>query len=140
MPKSKHRHKREGKAISHPGRGKVASYNESRELKRYRRFKSIYTDEFYEQFRDSMPEQTGYLLDILSDEIFDLDTWSLQTGSKSELFDDFIHPIKGTEPSTTEMAENALAFLVQHEMICIDGDDITIHPRFHTLLRESEHP
>jgi hypothetical protein len=139
MPKSKHRHKGSGKALRHPGKGRLLQGNPMMLDDGYGRSKQIFQDEFYEQFRSSMPADTDLLIDILFENAFDWRAQTPTTASKTKTFAEFTtdkYREEGEAPLTVEMAETALGFLVEHEMVSVSGDDITLHQRFIPLLTE----
>jgi hypothetical protein len=143
MPKSKHRHKGSGKALRHPGKGRSLPGNPMMLDDGYGRSKQIFQDEFYELFRSSMPVDTDLLIDILFENVFDWRTRTPSTASRDETFAEFTNDEyrdEGEDLRTIEMAEIALGFIVEHEMVCVDGDEITLHPRFIPLLTEHGEP
>jgi hypothetical protein len=136
MPVSKHRHKPGGKAIKHPGRGKQPkppppSPEEEAELA----FDDAYTIPFHKKFPEP-PHHAGYLLDLISAAAFAFSGGApvLSSVSKATMFEQFAEPVGDPDvddgPPTLADADAALAFLVEQEMVKVDGDQITVPARF----------
>ena len=141
MPKSKHRRKPGvGKSVAHPGRARpLVQPPLSPGEKTWRRLVALYHRPFHERWRDGQ-DDACVMLDLA--EVFDSETGAFQTISKAALFAAFMEPLEDefgeTEVSKTiEDAEAALRFLIEQEMLVVDGDDVAIHPRFPDMLEGS---
>jgi hypothetical protein len=133
MPKSKHRRKTGGKSIKHPGR--VRQLRERAERSAESQFNERYRYALHRQF----PNETaaGFMVDLLSDTVQFIgaaaEFWPV---AKAELFRQFMEPVDAPdtddeiEPYTFETAETALAFLVEHGMAEVSGDEVSIPDRF----------
>ena len=78
------------------------------------------------------------MLDAITDAVYDPYTLQLCPVAKDPLFAEFMQPYEhndGTEiVRTPEQAETALRYLVTCELIAVDGDMVSFHPRFADLL------
>ena len=127
MPQSKHRHKSGGKATKRLG---AAAKKEMRDLL-IEYFKESYFLPFCEKFRDNDPCDSQSLLLYFTMLALGQEDIVIAPVEKNRLFGIFTSDIgDGSLPRTTETAEAALAFLIEERMILIDGDQITVHPRF----------
>ena len=143
MPRSKHRRKPGGKAVKHPGRGKLPSVSSGADpdIDLWYRFEAKYIASFHERFPND-PLGAGYMLGLIADLAFvPAEGGRLVPASKAEVFREFMLPID-YDPSalegeplppkheTPESAEAALAFLVEHSMVVVTGDDIIVPAQF----------
>jgi len=136
MPKTKHRRKTRGKAVPHPGRSQpVGGFTPLTELKvmgLWRRFTEGYGGAFREQYPDGGPGDAGYLLELIQEKAFVLPgKGSLRPISKAEVFRDFMRPadLEDLEQESALPARDtdiALALLVKHGLIEVDGDTLTV--------------
>jgi hypothetical protein len=153
MPKSKHRRKAGGKSVQHPGRSRshdsplsVAELDEISSPpvtafdKILGRYFDAYLGPFHQQAHPEC-EYAGELLDLVSDATFDPATPAFHTANKTELLQTFISRTEikdGCEISRTlEEAETALHYLAEKEMVVVDGDAVSTHPRFGYLVSAS---
>lgn len=145
MPRSKHRRKPGGKAIKNPGRGRPGPMRApAPSLDAYGLLRARVSAPFYKAWPDD-PHHAGYLLDIILGESamgegsHPVVTWSV---SKAAVFSEFVEPFEnedGTESVLTDAdAEAALAFLIEQEMVRVEGDSIALHPRFDEPTAQSE--
>jgi hypothetical protein len=131
MPRSKHRHKNQGKAIKRPGQHAkppalpVALPDEGLE-KEYFAFAENYSDKVHAQFPDT---DADVLLDMIASSAFDADTKLVSPVAKAEVFKLFTNDGKH-ETATPEAAEAALAFLVEHGYALVEGDRIFVPAQF----------
>jgi hypothetical protein len=113
MPKSKHRRKAGGKSVQHPGRRRC-------------------TLDASTLMSCSMP---------VWDATFDPHTPAFHTASKAELFQTFVSRIETKDGNrigrTLDEAEAALRYLVEKEMVVVDGAAVSTHPRFAYLVGAS---
>jgi hypothetical protein len=130
MPKSKHRRKAGGKSIAHPGRGRPFKSFESQETRAFGQFIDGYTRPFLQQFPNE--EDANYLLDLISDEAFTFynGTTAFRPVTKADMVREFTEPVRGEPPNTPQMAESALAFLVEQGMVEVADDQIIVPTRF----------
>jgi hypothetical protein len=141
MPKSKHRRKPGGKSIMHPGRGKQSKLLIA-ERRAERQFIERYRSEFPREFPN---EPAGLMLDLLSCTVqFNGEVAEFQPIAKAELFRQFVEPVDlppdiddEIEVYTLETAETALAFLVEHGMAEVSGDEVSIPDRFRQHIVDS---
>lgn len=142
MPKSKHRRKAGGKSMQHPGRSRLHGSPPSvtaldGNLDRYF---DAYLGPFHQQAHPEC-EFADELLDAVSDATFDPHTPAFHTASKAELFQTFVSRIEMKDGNrisrTLEEAEAALHYLVEKEMVVVDGDAVSTHPRFGYLVGAS---
>jgi hypothetical protein len=147
MPRSKHRHKKGGKAIRHPGRVREAAMPAMtpEELAR-RRFSELYTAPFFRQFGHDDPRRAGLMLDIIAEAAFNIIAAAafnmsgpalaladmLVPVSRQAAFEEFMALVEEEGKPPLEMAEAALGCLVEQRMVLVDDDRITVHPRFLT--------
>jgi hypothetical protein len=87
-------------------------------------------------------ESAGELLDLVSDATFDPATPAFHAASKAELLQVFVSRTWTNEDGrqisrTLEEAETALRYLTEKEMIVVDGDVVSTHPRFAYLVAAS---
>jgi hypothetical protein len=138
MPKSKHRHKGSGKSVKKPGQVKqaVETAAQRAELRAFSQFRKSYTFPFYEKFSDK--EGAGFMLDLIYDSVVGLNDGQLTFSSvtKADLFEEFTQPTEGEfidDPITqytADQAEEVIAFLLDQDMIEVDGDQIMVASRF----------
>jgi hypothetical protein len=138
MPRSKHRHKAGGKSVTRPGqRRPVKAPPVPAGQAAWDKFGEVYYGPFHKRWPG---HDAGYMLDIIAEDIFDEDTASFRATSKKAVFDTFLEPVPDFDgspdpsPPSSDQAEPALNFLLQEEMIVIDGDAISIHPRFQDVM------
>jgi hypothetical protein len=133
MPRSKHRRKAGGKAIKRPGHGKPPREMPlSADTIAFMRFGEIYRVPFHAAWPD---HQAGYMVDLVSDAGFDSITRTFHAVSRDKLFAEFMEPLEEEEDGspvafTLDEATAALAFLVEQDMVVVDGDQVLIPPRF----------
>lgn len=140
MPRSKHRRKPGGKSLKRPG--------QSRQMRQQpltawevalERFYAAYKQPFYEQWPDTQ-EAVFLMLDLVADTIFDPNTLAFSAVNIDPIFEDFVGPYMGEDGSTIvltiEDAAAALGSLVEREMVALDGNLISIHPRFANMLAD----
>ena len=104
-----------------------------------------YRRRYREAIHDDLDEVAECLVDMILEETFGFDgqALELQPASKSSLLDDLTTPLfqmslENPEPDfTVEQGEAALAFLLERDLIEIDGDRITLPLRFAGDLPES---
>ncbi len=113
MPASKHRRRPGGKSVAHPGRGKPP-----REEVPVDRQQRAIAERFYRQFGHEHP--AGFMLDLALGILADS-----PRASRAAITAEFLE-----EESTAQQADEAWAFLVAQEIVTIDGDTVTLHPRF----------
>jgi hypothetical protein len=135
MPRSKHRRKAGGKAVRNPGRAKVPNHGYRYEVAAWDRFTDAYTRPFNERHPDD--DDAGYMLGIIAENAFTFDrVASLGPVSRADAITEFVTFEADDEfgdpapPKTAAGAEAALARLVEHGMIELDGDQIIIPERF----------
>ena len=136
MPRSKHRHKAGGKSVARPGQRQTVRV---RPVSAAEAAWDKFGDAYYGPFHKRWPNhEAGYLLDIISDDVFNAGTASFRSASKKAVFDRFLEPLSDFDGSveilSPAQADAALAFLIQEEMIVIDGDAISVHPRFQDVM------
>jgi hypothetical protein len=111
------------------------------------RYVRAYVVPFHKQWI-GRTDGAGFLLDLAADAFFDpADPTQFQTASKRAVFYAFLEPpafdlpLDENSPQlpslTQEDAERALAFLVEQTMVVVDGDAVSIHPRFGDILNQS---
>ena len=140
MPRSKHRHKAGGKSVARPGqRRSIRMPPVSASEAAWKKFRDAYLRPFHKRWPDA-DHDPGYMLDIIADDIFDADTAAFRPASKKSVFDRFLEPLEDFDgspdpsPLSPDQAEPALTFLIQEEMIVVDGDVIAVHPRFQDVM------
>jgi hypothetical protein len=144
MPRSKHRRKAGGKSVKRPGSNRPARVSPmTAEDRAYTRIAETYGGPFHRQWPDGAGG-AGLMLDVVSDAIFDLDPPAIRTASKETVFSTYLEPFEGDEESTDvltpEGAAAALSFLVKQNMVVVEGDMISIHPRFADMFSGSSAP
>jgi hypothetical protein len=108
---------------------------------RWEHYRAAIADPF---FRQSHPEcdYAGELLDLVADAVYDSYTPQFRPTGKDALFAEFIEPYEredGVEiVRTLEEAETALRYLVKLDLVVVDGDMVSFHPRFADLLDETK--
>ena len=72
------------------------------------------------------------MLDLISDAAFTFynRTTAFRPVTKADMFREFIEPVQGEPPNTLQMAELALAFLVEQGMVEVADDQIIVPTRF----------
>jgi hypothetical protein len=102
-------------------------------------FGDAYLRPFHRQWRDRA--QAGYMLDLVAEAIFAPDTFTFYATEKAVVLPAFLAPWEeddGTSVNwTLEDADAALRFLVEENMVVMDGDLIWVHPRFADMLAGS---
>ena len=80
--------------------------------------------------------------DIESHATFGIHTPGFYPASKAELFQAFARPVELSDGSqhvrTLEQAETALRYLVKQQMVVVDRDLVSAHPRFAHLTDASK--
>ena len=140
MPRSKHRRKPGGKSVRRPGRDKTVRVSLMTTWDRaFARIGEVFSGPFHAQWRDGAGG-AGFMLDLVSDAIFDLEPPTVGTASKARIFAAYLAPFEDDEDSTDDLtpegAEAALNFLVEQTMVVVDGDVISIHPRFAAMFAD----
>jgi hypothetical protein len=145
MPKSKHRRKPGGKSVKHPGMAQASRTRQEQAnaaLLRAPPILTAYHAEAFKIFGSDDPQSACYMADLIEEWYDEPVPLAKIVAMKDELFAAFVKPHEGSagpvelslfgpEPiRTVEEAETALALLVKHELVKVDGDRITIHPRF----------
>ena len=129
MPVSKHRRKPGGKSVRHPGRGKVPPIPPlPPDLQAWQKFR----DGYIAPFRAALEGNTvaHEVVDMIADRAWQ-DNAPLQAVSKAEVLRELAQPIDELCPGrTAEEVERALAFLIEHGMVEVAGDQITVPARF----------
>jgi hypothetical protein len=143
MPRSKHRRKPGGKSVKRPGRNKPVRVTPMAARDHaYAKFRAVYHRPFMEQWPDQ--DAADEMLDIVSDAILDLDTLRFRAVDKTLVLPTFVESYEAEDGSlvtrTSEDAEAALSFLVEQSMVVVDGDMISIHPRFAGLFADPPVP
>ncbi len=133
MPRSKHRRKAGGKAVKRPGHGKPPREMPlSANVIAFRRFSEIYGAPFH--VAGPAHQAAHFMLDLVADAGFNSFTRTFNAISKDALFADFMEPLEEEDGSplafTLDQAAAALAFLVEQDMVVVDGDQVLIPPRF----------
>jgi hypothetical protein len=141
MPKSKHRRKPGDKSVRRPGSNKPARVSPVAARDRaYVRFLNVYRQPFREDWPDQ--DAASEMLDIVSDAVFNLDTLSFHAVNKDVAFQVFVQPCDAEDGSfltrTSENAEAALGFLLEQQMVVVNGDMISIHPMFADMFASSD--
>jgi hypothetical protein len=134
MPRPKHRRKPGGKSVKHPGRGKPGwELPMTASEAALQKFTDTFCRPFHQQWRER-DERVSYMLDLVAEAIFDPDAPTFRTFNKNVVLPTFLAPFEEEDGSsvtwTPEDADAALSVLAQQEMVVIDGDLISIHPRF----------
>jgi hypothetical protein len=103
----------------------------------WKRYQDAYIGPFPQQ-RPPDSEHVSELLDIVSEAIFARDTISFRVVGKDEVFQTFLEPYENEYGiqivRTLEQADDALRFLVEQETVTVDGEWVSIHPRFADVL------
>jgi hypothetical protein len=107
--------------------------------KAWSRWIDAYTGPFHREWEHH--QAAGYMLDLVSGQIFDPATLAFRPVRKDEVFPEFMEPLEDDEKGTTTTwtladAETALTFLVEQNMVVVDGDMIAVHPRFADLFAD----
>src|ERR1700760_2088968 len=125
MPVSKHRRKPGGKSVRHSGRGKApARPLLPPDVEAWRKFREGYAAPFFAATEGQ--DDAHDALDIITEH-----AWQYKDPpkavSKATVLCEMAEPIDDYHPGrTAEETERALALLVEHGMIEVDGDQITI--------------
>jgi hypothetical protein len=129
MPVSKHRRKPGGRSLHHPGRGKALTRPLlPPDVEAWRKFRAAYAVPFFEATEGQ--DDAHCALDIITEYAWQYNDPMLAV-SKATVLREMSEPIEGHHPGrTAEEAERALALLVEHGMIEVNGDQITIPARF----------
>jgi hypothetical protein len=129
MPVSKHRRKRGGKSVRHPGRGKVPTIPPlPPDLQAWRKFHDGYIGPFRAALEGNMVAHE--VVDMIAERAWQ-DNAPLKAVSKAEVLRETAQPIDDLYPGrTAEETERALAFLVEQGMVEVAGDQITVPARF----------
>jgi hypothetical protein len=127
MPRSKHRRKPGvGKSIKHPGRGKAPRWTTGPNLEAYHRMRAAVVEPFYREHGES-----DAAAELLRDVISEL--WHAPITSRADATARILEPFEemdGTDPTfTPEQVEAGWVVLVEREIVAIDGDTVTVHPR-----------
>jgi hypothetical protein len=105
----------------------------------WRRFSDAYLGPFHQEWPDAAGG-AGAMLDIVADAFFDPDQPTFRAVDKDAVFPTFMDPDEGEDGNpvirTREDAEAALGILVEESMVAVDGDMISIHPRFANVLAD----
>lgn len=105
------------------------------------RYFAAYLDAFYQQAHPEC-DYADELLDIVSYATFDIRMARFHSVSKTDLFQTFVDPVALPDGSqhvrTLEEAETALQYLAEREMVVVDGDVVSAHPRFAYLANTHE--
>ena len=129
MPVSKHRRKRGGKSVRHPGRGKVPTIPPlPPDLQAWQKFH----DGYIAPFRAVLEGNTvaHEVADLIADRAWQYNA-PLQAVSKAEVLQEMAQPTDDLCPGrTVEEVERALAFLVEQGMVEVEGDQIIVADRF----------
>ena len=131
MPVSKHRHKPGGKSVRHPGRSRSKVPTRPPlppNMQAWQRFRDKYTAPFFAATEGQ--EDAHYALDIIAAHAWRYNA-PPRAVSKTKVIREMAEPIEDDHPGrTAEEAERALAFLVEHGMVEMEGDQITVPARF----------
>jgi hypothetical protein len=129
MPVSKHRRKPGGKSMCHPGRGKVPPIPPlPPDLQAWQKFHDGYIAPFRVALEGNMVAHE--ILDLIADRAWQYNA-PLQAVSKAEVLRELAQPIDELCPGrTAEEVERALAFLIEHGMVEVAGDQISVPARF----------
>jgi hypothetical protein len=129
MPVSKHRRKPSGKSMRHPGRRKVVTIPLlPPDMQAWQKFRAAYTAPFFAATEGQ--DDAQYALDIITEH-----AWQYKAPpkavSKATVLREMAEPIEDYHPGrTAEETERALAFLVEHGMVEMEGDQITVPAQF----------
>jgi len=129
MPVSKHRRKPGGKSVRHPGRGKVPTIPPlPPDLQAWQKFRDGYIAPFLVALEGNMVAHE--ILDLIADRAWQYHA-PLQAVSKAEVLRELAQPLDDLCPGrTAEEVERALAFLIEHGMVEVAGDQISVPARF----------
>ena len=129
MPVSKHRRKRGGKSVRHPGRGKVPTIPPlPPDLQAWRKFRDGYIAPFRAALEGNMVAHE--IVDLIADRAWQYNA-PLQAVSKAEVLRELAQTIDELCPGwPAEEVERALAILVEQRMVEVEGDQITVPARF----------
>ena len=129
MPVSKHRRKPGGKSVRHPGRGKVPPIPPlPPDLQAWQKFRDGYIAPFRVALEGNMVAHE--ILDLIADRAWQYHA-PLQAVSKAAVLRELAQPIDELCPGrTAEEVERALAFLIEHGMVEVAGDQISVPARF----------
>ncbi len=135
MPRSKHRRKVGKKAIRNPGRKKGIGRAIGREFSVFSQFNQRYRENASHHLEN---EEIAFLIDLIVEEafVFEADKMALKPISKVQLFEDFTAPIQMPDKEdfspgfTLDMADTALAILLEQSMVEIADDEIRVPNRF----------
>ena len=131
MPVSKHRRKRGGKSVRHPGRSlhkAPAIPPLPPDLQAWRKFHVGYIAPFRAALEGYMVAHE--IVDLIADRAWQYHA-PLQAVSKAEVLRELAQPIDELCPGrTAEEVERALAFLVGQGMVEVEGDQIIVPARF----------
>jgi len=129
MPVSKHRRKRGGKSLRHPGRGKVPTTPPlPPDLQAWRKFRDGYIAPFRAVLKGNTVAHE--VVDLIADRAWQYNA-SLQAVSKAEVLRELAQPIDELCPGRpAEDVERALAFLVEQGMVEVEGNQIAVPARF----------
>jgi hypothetical protein len=138
QPGQKHRRTPSGRSVRHPGRNKPwrPPPKSAAEI-RWDRYREAIAAPFH---RQSHPEcdYAGELLDLIADAVYDTNTPQLRPANKDRLFAEFIEPFEAEDGTpvvrTLEQAETALRYLAKRDLVIVDGNTVSSHPRFADLL------
>ena len=104
------------------------------------RYVQDYLNAFYQQAHPEC-DHADELLDVVSYATFDSGSCRFQPASKADLFETYMAPVDMPDGSrivrTLEDAEIALCYLVKTAMVIVDGDVVSVHPRFGYLAAAS---
>jgi hypothetical protein len=141
MPRSKHKRKAGGKSVRTPGRSPARQRRSITVADISNRYFAVYLDAFYQQAHPEC-DYADELLDIVSYATFDIRMGRFHSVSKADLFQTFVDPVELPDGSqhvrTLEEAEAALQYLAEREMVVVDGDVVSAHPRFAYLANTHE--
>jgi hypothetical protein len=129
MPVSKHRHKSGGKSVRHPGRRRVLKEDPPwPEYQAWQKYHAGYAAPFHRTM--GYDHEAGYALDLIADSAWRY-PGPLQPVSKAALFQKLSEPLDEEDRGkTAEESERALAYLVEHGMVEMAGDQITVPAQF----------
>ena len=115
--------------MRHPGRGKVPTTPPlPPDLQAWRKFHDGYLAPFLPALEGNTVAHE--VVDLIADRAWQYNA-PLQAVSKAEVLREMAQPIEDFYPGrSTEETERALAFLVEHGMVEVAGDQITVPVRF----------
>lgn len=152
MPRSKHRRKPGTKAVKNPGRnktpqpsGNALTLYDRAEDAAWHQFKNDYSDAVHQALPPGENDAAEFMAELISDAVFRFEAKvaGLEPTSKGHVFGIFtegfeLHDRTGPpvlQRYTMEEAEATLTQLVTHGFAEVEGDQITVPPRF---LRSEE--